>query len=101
MTESKRTLKLRISFTGMEGNALRGIRELEELAKEHEDFDDGDNSAYAAKACISAYRDTILALCKGTVDIKAVKDFWFHNQDVAAIPFRNEVIKFDEESEAA
>lgn len=93
MLTNEGKLKLRISFVGIESNALRGIHELEELAKQHEDYDEYSNTAFSARACISAYRDTILALCKGAVDVEAVTDFWFHRQDVKAIPYRNEVIR--------
>lgn len=96
-----KTIKLRISFTGMECNALRSLFELEELAKSHEDFDEFANGAYTVQSCISAFRDTILALCKGMVDVEAVKDFWFNGVDVEQVPFSSDVIKFEEQDEAA
>lgn len=93
-------IKLRISFTGIAGNALRYLWELQELAKHHEDYDEFSNAAYAVESCISAYRDTILAICKGDLDIETAKDFWFHNENVSSIPYDGKAIKFTAESEA-
>lgn len=92
----KDVIKMRICFEGIASNAMRGIRELEDLAKQHEDYDEYNNSAFAAESCISAYRDTILALCKGDADLETVKDFWFHGEDVSVIPYDCKVLKFTE-----
>src|SRR5262249_29982810 len=102
MADKPRTFKLRISLEGMECNALRGIAELEQLAREGgEEPDHCENLANSARSCISAFRDTILALCKGEVAVEEVKDFWFHNVDTGTVPYRSEVIKFEPKGEAA
>lgn len=99
MADKQTTFKLKISLEGMASNARAAIDELEMLAREHEDYDECDNSPYFAHSCISAFRDTILALCKGDVGVDEVKDFWFHNVEISSIPYQSEVIKFDEKGE--
>lgn len=89
------TFKLKISLERMASNARSAIDELAFLAREHEDYDECDNSAYFVHSCISAFRDTILALCKGDVGLEEVKDFWFHNVEISSIPYQSEVIKFE------
>ena len=91
--------KLRISFTGAASNAKRAINILEALAQEHEDFEGSENEAYHAETCISAYGDTLLALAKGDIDIEELRDFWFHNQDIQAIPYDGKVLTFNREEE--
>jgi hypothetical protein len=53
-----------------------------------------------ASPCISAYRDTLLALARGDKTIEEVKDFWFHRNDPAQIPYNGGVIKFTPEEAA-
>jgi hypothetical protein len=93
------THKLRISFTGISSNALADLAKLDRLASEHEEYED-DGLAYSARACISAYRDTLLALARGDTTIEEVKDFWFHNDDPAQIPYESQIIKFTEKDAA-
>ena len=67
--------KLRISFTGIAWNAVHDLAKLDRMASEHEDYEDeSDNLTYSARTCISAYRDTLLALARGETTIEEVKD---------------------------
>jgi hypothetical protein len=91
--------KLRISFTGIASNAAEDLAKLEEMAAAHEDYEEEDsNLAYSVSSCISAFRDTLLALARGDTTIDEVKDFWFHNADPAQIPYDGTVIKFTEKN---
>lgn len=71
--------------------------ELNDMAEGHDDYEgNGENLAYGIKSCISAYRDTLLALVRGDTDIEEVKDFWFHRTDPKTIKYDGTVVKFSE-----
>jgi hypothetical protein len=42
----------------------------------------------------------LLALARGDTTIEEVKDFWFHNDDPAQIPYESQIIKFTEKDAA-
>ena len=90
------TIKLRISATGSQRNAMEGLDRLTTMASNHEGFEGQENSARWVEICISGFYDTLLAMAQGRVTVEEMRDFFFHGDDVDKLPFVGTVIKFSE-----
>lgn len=84
--------KLRISFEGIYGRAMNHLRGLETIAGVGHDH-------FEVRECLSAFRDTILALAREETTLEEVQDFWFHNVHPATLQYESTVLEFTDPEE--
>lgn len=88
-----------LSFEGIKYNAERQLKDIEALAKRHDEYDEYEHQTGLIMACISAYHDCLLGIMKGEVEVDEIKNFLFHGYDaekIKKIPYCGSVVKFTE-----
>lgn len=94
---------MKLSFEGVRGNALRQLRDIEEVAKTSPDYDEYEHQIGMIDMCISAYHDCLLGIMTGKVEVKEIKDFllgYKTQEEIDALPYCGMVVKFTESEES-
>lgn len=94
---------MKLSFEGVRANALRQLRDIENVAKTARDYDEYEHQIGMIEVCISAYHDCLLGIMNGKVDVEEIKGFllaYKTPEEIAALPYCGMVVSF-EEREAA
>lgn len=94
------TIGRKISFANIEAAAVLAHSELYDLAVCHELYAESNVDSGAVGVCISAYRDTILALCRGDVTVEDARELWFAGEDPRVEHYDNKVITIREKRHA-
>ena len=94
---------MKLSFEGIRANALRQLRDIEQVAKQSPDYDEYEHQIGMIEACISAYHDCLLGLMTGKVDMDEIKNFllaYKTPEEIAALPYCGQVVQFEERKTA-
>ena len=91
---------MKLSFEGVRGNALRQLRDIEEVAKTSPDYDEYEHQIGMIDMCITLLQMDGITDSK---EVKEIKDFllgYKTQEEIDALPYCGMVVKFTESEES-